>query len=176
NGILGVWPDAAFKPKLVYYYLALALAVLLVVGLRRLVFSPFGYALRAGRDSPLRAEATGLDVQRLQWAGFALAGAVAGVAGGLYAFFKGSVFPTYLSIPKSVDALLMVLLGGLQTISGPIVGAFVFIGLQEQLVRATDYWRFILGAAIVLLVILFPKGLVGSFLDWRAARRTGEVA
>jgi branched-chain amino acid transport system permease protein len=175
NGILGVWPDAAFKPKLVYYYLALAAGVALALGLRHLIFSPFGFALRAGRDSPLRAEATGLDVQRLQWAGFALAGAVAGVAGGLYAFFKGSVFPTYLSIPKSVDALLMVLLGGIQTISGPIVGAFVFIGLQEQLVRFTDHWRFILGLSIVLLVILFPKGIVGSLLDRRAALR-GDAA
>jgi branched-chain amino acid transport system permease protein len=175
NGILGVWPDAAFKPKLVYYYLALAAGVALALGFRHLIFSPFGYALRAGRDSPLRAEATGLDVQRLQWAGFALAGAVAGVAGGLYAFFKGSVFPTYLSIPKSVDALLMVLLGGIQTISGPIVGAFIFIGLQEQLVRFTDHWRFILGFSIVLLVILFPKGIVGSLLDRRAAMR-GDAA
>ncbi len=84
------------------------------------------------RDSPLRAEATGLDVQRLQWAGFTLAAIGAGLAGGLFAYFKGSVFPTYISIPKSVDALLMVLLGGVQTVSGPIVGAFVFAGSRSS--------------------------------------------
>ncbi|MFM9973963.1 MAG: ABC transporter permease [Beijerinckiaceae bacterium] len=171
NGILGVWPSAWAKPKLVYYYMALVLGVMGVMALRTLVFTPFGYALRAGRDSPLRAEATGLHVQRLQWAGFIIAAIAAGLAGGLFAFFKGSVFPTYLSIPKSVDALLMVLLGGLQTISGPIAGAFVYAGLQEQLVRFTGYWRFVLGLIIVLLVILFPKGLAGTLQDWREKRK-----
>jgi branched-chain amino acid transport system permease protein len=172
NGILGVWPSEWAKPKLAYFYMALALVAGGILALRHLIFSPFGYALRAGRDSPLRAEASGLNVQRLQWAGFIVAAVAAGLAGGLFAFFKGSVFPTYLSIPKSVDALLMVLLGGVQTISGPIVGAFVFAGLEEQLMRFTAYWRFILGLVIVLLVILFPKGLAGTVTDWRE-RRSG---
>ncbi len=132
NGILGVWPSAFAQSKLVFHYLALALCVVGVLALRHVIFSPFGYALRAGRDSPLRAEATGLDVQRLQWAGFTLAAIGAGLAGGLFAYFKGSVFPTYISIPKSVDALLMVLLGGVQTVSGPIVGAFVFAGSRSS--------------------------------------------
>jgi branched-chain amino acid transport system permease protein len=173
NGILGVWPSEWAKPKLVFYYLAFTLAVAGIITLRLLVYTPFGYALRAGRDSPLRAEATGLNVQRLQWAGFTVAAVAAGLAGGLFAFFKGSVFPTYMSIPKSVDALLMVLLGGLQTMSGPVVGAIVFAGLEEQLMRFTTYWRFILGLVIVLLVIMFPKGLVGTFLDWRERRSGG---
>lgn len=168
NGILGVWPSEWAKPKLVFYYLAFMLAAAGILALRLMVYSPFGYALRAGRDSPLRAEATGLDVQRLQWAGFTVAAVAAGLAGGLFAFFKGSVFPTYMSIPKSVDALLMVLLGGLQTMSGPVVGAIVYAGLEEQLMRFTTYWRFILGLVIVLLVIVFPKGLVGTLLDWRS--------
>jgi len=170
NGVLGVWPSAWAQPKLVFHYVALALALAGVLAIRHLIFSPFGYALRAGRDSPLRAEATGLDVQRLQWAGFAIAATAAGLAGGLFAFFKGSVFPTYLSIPKSVDALLMVLLGGVQTISGPIVGAFAFAGLEEQLVRVTAYWRFALGLAIVLVVIVFPKGIAGAVAEWRERR------
>ncbi len=94
NGILGVWPSTWAQPKLVFHYLALALCVVGVLALRHVIFSPFGYALRAGRDSPLRAEATGLHVQRLQWAGFTLAAVGAGLAGGLFAYFKGSVFPT----------------------------------------------------------------------------------
>jgi branched-chain amino acid transport system permease protein len=175
NGILGVWPSEWAKPKLAYFYMALALVAGGILALRHLIFSPFGYALRAGRDSPLRAEASGLNVQRLQWAGFTIAAVAAGLAGGLFAFFKGSVFPTYLSIPKSVDALLMVLLGGIQTISGPIVGAFVFAGLEEQLMRFTAYWRFILGLVIVLLVILFPKGLAGTVLEWRERRSGGDA-
>jgi branched-chain amino acid transport system permease protein len=144
--------------------LSLVLAAAGIMMLRHLIFSPFGFALRASRDAPLRAEATGLNVQQLQWAGFTIAAVLAGLAGGLFAFFKGSVFPTYLSIPKSVDALLMVLLGGVQTVSGPIAGAFVFAGLEEQLVRFTAYWRFVLGLIIVLLVML---GVVlGLALRW----------
>jgi branched-chain amino acid transport system permease protein len=173
NGILGVWPSEWAKPKAAFFYLALAVAAAGITALRLLVHTPFGYALRAGRDSPLRAEATGLNVQRLQWAGFTIAAVAAGVAGGLFAFFKGSVFPTYLAIPKSVDALLMVLLGGLQTMSGPIAGAIVFAGLEEQLMRFTAYWRFILGLIIVLLVVLFPKGLAGTVLEWRERRSGG---
>ena len=168
NGILGVWPSAWAAGKVTYYYLALALCVAAVLGLRAIIFSPFGYALRAGRDSPVRAEAIGLDVARINWAAFAIAAVAAGMAGGLYAYFKGSVFPTYMAIPKSVDALLMVLLGGVQTVSGPIVGAFAFAWLQDWLVRAiAEYWRFVLGAAIVVLVLAFPQGLVGGFLKWR---------
>ncbi len=176
NGILGVWPSAWAQPKLVFHYLALALAVVGVLALRHIIFSPFGYALRAGRDSPLRAEATGLHVQQLQWAGFTIAAVGAGLAGGLFAYFKGSVFPTYISIPKSVDALLMVLLGGVQTVGGPIVGAFVFAGLEEQLMRLTAYWRFALGLAIVLVVILFPRGIAGTILDWRERRSGGGAS
>ncbi|HYI70097.1 MAG TPA: ABC transporter permease, partial [Skermanella sp.] len=70
--------------------------------LRRVIFSPFGYALRAGRDSPLRADAVGIDVRRVQWLAFTLAGTFAGLGGGLYAYAKGSVFPNLMAIPRSV--------------------------------------------------------------------------
>ena len=170
NGILGVWPSAWASNKVAFYYLALILCLAGAYALRRAIYAPFGYALRAGRDSPLRAEAVGIHVGRVQWAAFAVASAAAGLAGGLFAFFKGSVFPTYMSIPKSVDALLMVLLGGVQTVSGPIVGAIVFAGLQEQLTRVTDYWRLILGLAIIMLVLAFPGGIVG-FVQRLWARR-----
>lgn len=167
NGILGVWPSAWAVSKPAYYYLTLAVCAASIVALRLTIFSPFGYALRAARDNPLRAEAIGLDVVRIQWVAFAVAAFCAGIAGGLFAFFKGSVFPTYMAIPRSVDALLMVLLGGVQTVSGPIIGAFAYAGLSEQLTKMTMYWRFVLGLSIVLLVVLFPRGLVGAALALR---------
>ena len=169
NGILGVWPAVWARSPLVYYYLTLALCLGGTLLLRRVIYAPLGYALRAGRDAPERAEAIGINVAALQWAGFVLAAAGAGLAGGLFAFFKGSVFPTYLDIPRSVDALLMVLLGGVQTVSGPIVGALVYAGLEEQLIRVTDYWRIVLGFAIILLVLAFPEGIAG-FVQRRWAR------
>jgi branched-chain amino acid transport system permease protein len=168
NGILGVWPPPWAANRIVYYYLALALCAALVLALRAILFAPLGYALRAGRDSPLRAEAIGLNVTRVNWLAFTIAAVAAGAAGGLYAYFKGSVFPTYMAISKSVDALVMVLLGGVETISGPLVGALAFVWLQDWLVRsATEYWRLLLGGAIVALVLAFPQGIVGGLAAWR---------
>jgi branched-chain amino acid transport system permease protein len=171
NGILGVWPSPWARDKSVYLWLALALCIGATMALRRIIFSPFGYALRAARDSELRAEAIGLDIARLRLAAFTIAAAAAGLAGGIYAYAKGSVFPTYISIPKSVDALLMVLLGGVQTVSGPIVGAIAYHGLFVGILQATAYWRAALGLAIVLLVLAFPEGIAGFTRSrWERAR------
>jgi branched-chain amino acid transport system permease protein len=128
-----------------------------------MLYAPFGFALRASRDSPLRAEAIGLNTQHLRLAAFTVAGAAAGLAGGLAAYSKGSVFPTTISIGHSVDALVMVLLGGVQTMSGPIVGAIAYTGLFDALLLATDFWRAALGAAILAIVLLAPDGIAGSF-------------
>jgi branched-chain amino acid transport system permease protein len=162
NGILGVWPSAWAQSKLAYYYLALVLCVAATLLLRRAIFAPFGYALRAGRDSPLRAEAIGIDGFRIRWFAFVLAAMAAGIAGGLFAYAKGSVFPTYMNISRSVDALLMVLLGGVRTVSGPILGALAYTWLHEQLMRAFDLWRLLLGTIILALVLFFPQGLAGA--------------
>lgn len=166
NGLTGVWPSAALQNKAVYYGLCLVLVTACVYGLRRLLLSPFGYALRASRDAPQRAAAIGIDVQRTQWLGFVLSAAAAGLAGALFAFSKGSISPDVLGIAKSVDGLVMVLLGGLHTWVGPIVGAVTFTALQDVLIRSTDYWRAVLGGIMLLLVLVFPRGLAG----WRGAR------
>ncbi|WP_456316877.1 ABC transporter permease [Teichococcus globiformis] len=163
NGILGVWPSAWAAGKLTYWYLSLALCGLAIWLLRRAIRSPFGLALRAQRDNPRRAEAIGIDAFRIRWAAFGLGAAGAGLAGALFAYGKGSVFPSSLDIPRSVDALLMVLLGGVQTLAGPVVGAIAYAGLQEQLARLTDLWRMLLGMVILALVLFFPRGLAGAF-------------
>ncbi len=93
NGIVGVWPSAWLNEKWVYYYLTLALTLGGVLLLWRMLLSPFGYAMRASRDSPLRADAIGIDVFRTQWMGFVAAGTICGIAGGLFAFSKGSISP-----------------------------------------------------------------------------------
>jgi branched-chain amino acid transport system permease protein len=162
NGILSVWPSTWAGSPARYYYLTLTLCVGSLLVLWRAVFAPFGYALRASRDSALRAEATGIDVHRQQWLAFALAGAFAGLAGALHAFHKGSVFPNVLSIPQSIDALVMVLLGGLDALTGPVAGAAAYHFLQTEIMRSTEYWRGVLGSVILLLVLVFPHGIVGS--------------
>jgi branched-chain amino acid transport system permease protein len=165
DGILGVWPSAWATDRAAFYWLVLALCALGFLALRHVLFSPFGYALRAARDNPLRAEAIGIDVARQQWAAFVLAGVAAGLAGALYAFSKGSVFPDELGIGRSIDALMMVLLGGVQASTGPLVGAAVFTGLQDLLSRL-EVWRLLLGGSIVALAVLFPEGIAG-FLERR---------
>ena len=163
NGLIGVWPAAWLAPKAAYYYLALAVCAGAIALAWRALEAPFGYALRACRDSPLRADAIGIDVRRTQWIAFTAAGSFAGIAGALYAFSKGSISPEVLSVPRSVDALVMVLLGGVQTLTGPAWGAALFTWLEDSLSRDFSYWRAAIGAVVLLLVLAFPRGIAWTF-------------
>jgi len=169
NGLVGIWPSAWASPTIVYYYFALALNLAALLLLRRFLFAPFGMTLRACRDAPLRADAIGIDIRTHQWLAFAIAGTFAGLAGGILAFLKGTIDPTWLAIPQSIEGLVMVLLGGVQTLSGPIVGAAAYHGLEIEISTITRYWPLVLGAIIVLLVLAFPQGIVG-FVQARFAR------
>ena len=172
NGVLGIWPSPPFNKPWAYFLLALALTALGVLLLRRILFAPFGYAMRAGRDSPLRAEAVGIPVKRVQWLGFAIAGTVCGVAGCVFAFAKGSISPESVAVGTSINGLVMILLGGIQTLAGPLVGASVFVLLQDNVMRQTEFWRALLGGIILLLVLAFPGGIVGGVTKLaRLARR-----
>ncbi|MDE2361503.1 MAG: ABC transporter permease [Hyphomicrobiales bacterium] len=162
NGIIGVWPSAWLASKTTYFYLALVVCAACVLAIRRILFSPFGFALRATRDSSLRSEAIGIDVRRIQWIAFIVAGAFCGLAGGLFAFSKGSISPETISVSRSIDGLVMVLLGGVQSLAGPVIGAASFLVLQDQVARDFEYWRAALGVLILILVLAFPGGLVGA--------------
>lgn len=161
NGILGIWPSRWASDPMLFYYVTLAVCAASIYAIRRIVFSPFGYAVRGCRDSVTRAESIGIDRQRIQWLAFTLAGTFAGIAGTLYAYLKGSVFPDVVGIPTSVDGLVMVLLGGLQTVGGPIVGAAAYKALSIWMTSQIDFWKLVLGALIVVLVIAFPEGIAG---------------
>ncbi|EJE54455.1 branched-chain amino acid ABC-type transport system, permease component [Acidovorax sp. CF316] len=176
NGLTGVWPAQWLSDKRNYYFLTLALVVGGVLALRRVLFSPFGYALRAGRDSVLRADAIGIDVKRMQWTAFVIAGLFAGLGGALFAFSKGSISPEALHVGKSVDGLVMVLLGGIQTLAGPVVGAVTFTWLHDTVARNTDYWRAMLGAIILILVLLFPQGIAGAIKQLFDNKREAKEA
>ncbi|MGW8304223.1 MAG: ABC transporter permease [Achromobacter pulmonis] len=167
NGLIGLWPSTWLARGPWFYYLTLVLCALGIAWLRRLAFSPLGYALRGARDSSLRAEALGMDTRRIQWAGFVAASLTAGMAGSLYAFSKGSIAPDVLAVSRSVDGLVMVLLGGLQTLAGPLVGAAAYTWLQDTAARGTEYWHAVLGLAILALVMLFPAGLAGAAAQLR---------
>ena len=165
NGLTGVWPASWLSEGHAYYWMTVLLVALGVMALRHILFSPLGYAMRAGRDSPLRAEAIGIDVARVQLIAFVISGLFAGLAGAIFAFSKGSISPETLAVGKSVDGLVMVLLGGVQSVIGPWAGAALFTWLQDTLARSTDYWRAVLGGTILLLVLAFPQG-VGGFVGY----------
>ncbi|MDP1741410.1 ABC transporter permease [Polaromonas sp.] len=173
NGLTGVWPSEWLADRKMYYYLTLSLVAGAVLLMHRMLYSPFGYAMRAARDSVLRSDAIGINVKRLQWVAFVLAGTFAGLAGALYAFSKGSISPESLHVGKSIDGLVMVLLGGVQTLVGPVVGAVTFTWLHDTVARNTDYWRAMLGAIILILVLLFPQGIAG-FIKQVLTRLRGE--
>jgi branched-chain amino acid transport system permease protein len=162
NGLVGIWPPELLSARTHYYAFTFVVVVLALAALVRIAHSPFGFVVRGARDSPLRAAALGIDVRTTQWKAFALAGMFAGLAGGLFAFSKGSISPETLAIPRSVDALVMVLLGGLNALFGPLLGAAAFTWLADALARATDYWRAALGALILLIVLVFPTGIGGA--------------
>lgn len=169
DGVLGVWPSAwASEPK-VYYYVVLVLSVGGIILLRHSVFSHFGYAVRACRDSALRSEAIGMNVKIHQWLAFSWAAVFAGLAGGLHVFAKGSVFPGTLEISQSFDILLMVFMGGVKTLSGPFVGSTAFTWLHDQFANweiIRNYWRLLLGMVIIFIVIAFPQGVAGALRQY----------
>ena len=162
NGLTGVWPSQLFKDKIAYFYLTLALVTFVILAIWRILFSSFGFALRAGRDSDMRAEAIGIDVKKIQLIAFIIAGICAGLGGVLFAFSKGSISPEVIHIGRSIDGLVMVLLGGINALTGPIVGAVTFTWLHDVIARSTDYWRASLGLIVLFLVLLFPRGISGS--------------
>jgi branched-chain amino acid transport system permease protein len=166
NGVLSVWPPVWLATPTRYYYWSLAATLGGVVLLRVVAASPFGLSLRAVRDHARRAEALGINVRVLQWAAFVVAGLVAGLGGAIFAFLKGSVFPVSTEAPMSVQPLVMVLLGGVGSPSGPLIGAAVYKLLDTVITRYTDYWQLVLGGILVLLVLAFPRGIAGS-LRWR---------
>src|SRR5882724_1658582 len=171
DGLLDVWPPAWLKSPAAYYYFTLAVVGASVLALRAIVDSPFGYALRSVRENPRRARFIGIDVRRHQLVAFVISGAFSGVAGGLFAFYNGSVFPDFAYFTKSFEPLVVALLGGVQSFFGPLAGAVGFKILETYIARQWPvYWPLFLGAAVIAVIVLLPKGFVG-LVEGRAWRR-----
>ena len=141
-------------PGRALYWLTLTLVALGVLLLRRVLLAPL---VTPARAMPLRAEAIGIDVRRAVDR-LCAGGRAGGLAGALFLLAKGSISPEALAVAKSVDGLVMVLLGGVQTLAGPLLGAGALTWLHDTVARNTDYWRALLGATMLLLVLAFPQG------------------
>jgi branched-chain amino acid transport system permease protein len=169
NGILGVWPAPWLATPVRYYYVALLACGAGLAALSLIERAPFGLTLRAARDHAPRAEASGVPVRLHQWVAVVIAGFFGGLAGTTFAFLKGSVFPNYLAVPMSVEPLVMVLLGGVQTLAGAPLGAAVFKTLDTVVTQYTQYWQLVLGAILIALVVAFPQGILGVMGSRRRA-------
>jgi branched-chain amino acid transport system permease protein len=162
DGLLDVWPPPSLKSPAAYYYFTLATVALSLAALHAIGESPFGYALKSVRENPRRARFIGINVRRLQLFAFVISGAFSGLAGGLFAFYNGSVFPDFAYFTKSFEPLVVALLGGPQSFFGPLAGAFGFKILEWLVSRQWPvYWPLFLGAIVVLVVVALPQGFVG---------------
>jgi branched-chain amino acid transport system permease protein len=141
------------------YYFVFAAMLLVFVFLRLLLRSTFGRALQGIRSNEDRMRSLGFPVYRYKLASFTLAGALAGLAGYLSAMQFGFVNPEIISWHQSGNVLLMLILGGLGSLYGGVVGAFAFVALQELYQSVTTHWQLLLGATIILLVMFLPGGL-----------------
>jgi branched-chain amino acid transport system permease protein len=124
-----------------------------------LIRSPFGHALAAARDNERRARSLGFPIFRIRLIAFVVSGAVAGLAGYFAAAQFGFVAPQMLGWHLSATVLVMVLIGGLRSVTGPLVGALVLIVLEEVLKAGTDYWKLAEGLIVIAIVIALPNGV-----------------
>jgi branched-chain amino acid transport system permease protein len=170
----GVLPFlGGYRTSEYFYFLTVVLVGVCLWILWRVVSSPFGRLLTTIRENPERAEFIGVNVRRYELVAFMIAGAFAGLAGGLFGIFNRGVFPDFAYWTKSSEVLIMTLLGGMGTFYGPMIGALVLIWLNQQIVSYTEYWPLILGSILIVLLFVFPGGLAGAIalMGHRLARR-----
>lgn len=167
NGLIGL-TLVSDDGRTLFYGLLVLVALMSVFALRQLARSVMGAALQAVRDVPLRATASGLPAGWLKYRVFVESAVLAGLAGGLFAAHKGAVFPSMASVATSVDALLVVLLGGVHQLWGAVVGSTLLSYASAELGREVTYWRGVLGLFIMLIMVASPSGLLGLLerLPW----------
>ncbi len=154
-----------------YYYYSLVIFLIALVLMWRIVHSHFGICLQAIRDNPDKAEYLGISIRSYRLRAFVISGCFAGVGGALMAPATGHVDPAFVFWTHSGDMVFMVLLGGFSNFFGPMLGSLVFIFLRDVVASATEYWRFIFGAILAVMVIMAPEGLMGMVISgWHRLR------
>lgn len=154
-----------------FYYYCLALLVVLGFVMWRIVHSPFGLHLMAAREQPRKAEYLGVRVRFVRFLAFLISAFYCAIGGVILAINTGQADPELAYWTHSGDLVFMTVLGGFASFFGPVVGAFSFVMLKGQLMGLTDYWRFFLGALLAVMVVAFPRGLIGVGQQvWAKAR------
>ena len=185
NGIVGIEPPTAipipgigaisFQTQTSQYYLVLAFLLATIFVMRRLIYSLKGLTFMAIRNNEVLAEAVGINAANTKLLSFVVANFVAGMAGGIYASLIGSISPSVASLKITFDFLLYVLLGGVATLAGPVLGGFVLPVLMEYLQFLQDYQMIFFGVMLVVVIIYFPRGLMGAIMNLRAKINSKKV-
>jgi branched-chain amino acid transport system permease protein len=157
------FPLVDLNDPVVFYYVALVLLLLSVFVINKIVNSRFGMVLRATKSNEPRSRAIGFSPYPYRLAAFVIAGAMCGLAGALYANHTNYITPNLMSWQQSGDLMFMVILGGMATTSGPVIGAFALLLVEDFLAGWTQHWQVILGPLLILSVIFFRRGLAGIF-------------
>ena len=157
------FPLVDLKDPVVFYYVALALLLLAVFVTYKIVNSRFGMVLRATKSNEPRSRAIGFSPYPYRLAAFVISGAMCGLSGALYANHTNYITPNLMSWQQSGDLMFMVILGGMATTSGPVIGAFALLLVEDLLAGWTQHWQVILGPLLILSVIFFRRGLAGIF-------------
>jgi branched-chain amino acid transport system permease protein len=160
----GPWLD--FSNKTLFYYVCVAFLLGTIYLVYRLVNSRFGLAIQGARSNERRMHAIGIPTFRYKLVCFVIAGTICGVAGALLANHTDFISPSIMHWTRSGDLIVMVVLGGMGSIFGPLIGAFVFLALEELLSTITEYWQILLGP-LLLLVVLYARGGIDGILTGR---------
>jgi len=160
-----------------FYVATLVVVMLSLAAMQRIINSPFGLMLKTIRENPQRAASIGLDVRRYELAAFVVAGGFAGIAGALFGIFNRGVFADYVYWPKSAEVMIMTILGGIDHFWGPVIGAATLTLLNQETTSYTEYWPFVLGTILLVLLFAFPGGIAGGLTSATAwlRRRRGDA-
>ena len=160
-----------------FYYIVAAILVLSYLGIRKLMKSKLGWWFVALRENPVLAQSLGINVHLAKAIVFILSAGLAGVVGVLYLYNFRHISPEAFSVWESILLILIVMIGGVGTMAGPIVGAVVFLVLPEVLRLPPTVQPVLIGVVLILVVVLLPRGVVGTIEDWWKARRLkGQTA
>ncbi len=161
-----------------FYVLTLIVVMLSLAAMQRIIASPFGLMLTTIRENPERAASIGLNVRSYELAAFVIAGGFAGIAGALFGIFNRGVFADYVFWSKSAEVMIMTILGGIDYFWGPVVGAATLALLNQEITSYTEYWPFVLGAILLVLLFVFPGGIAGGLttgVTWLRRKKGGPA-
>jgi branched-chain amino acid transport system permease protein len=154
-----------------FYLVTLVVVMVCLAAVQRIIASPFGRILTTIRENPERAAFIGINVRAYNLAAFTIAGGFAGIAGALFGIFNRGVFADFVYWTKSAEVMIMTILGGIGHFWGPVVGAATLVWLNQEITSYTEYWSFVLGAILLVLLFAFPGGIVGGLVSgWRFVR------